>query len=82
MPSGGLLRAQDSGRLEICVLDPSGAGVPSAKVTIAGADGAVKEGSTDASGMYRSGALPSGEYTVAVSATGFRPYRSGTITVA
>jgi hypothetical protein len=55
------------------VLDPSGAGVPSAPVTLTAADGTiVGTTTTDNAGSFRFEKLAAGAYHINLSATGFR----------
>ena len=67
--------AQDiSGTIGGTVLDPSGAAVPSAKVTITNTDRnqVVRTVTTDAAGTYSAPLLPVGNYSIKVEATGFK----------
>lgn len=73
--------AQSSGTLQVRVLDPSGAGVPDAAVTVTSANGVSNRGATDKTGLYRIDALPSGEYGVLVTVPAFEPFRSGRISI-
>src|SRR5580704_18444472 len=63
--------AQTPGSLKGQVLDPSGAAVPGATVTLTGPNGVVKVAQTDNSGAYSVVGLPPGKYIVRVIATGF-----------
>ena len=65
------LMAQVPGSLKGQVLDPSGAAVPGATVTLTGPNGVVKVAQTDNSGAYSVVGLPPGKYVVRVIATGF-----------
>jgi len=62
------------GSIQGFVVDPSGASVPAARVTVVqvatGADHAL---TTDAKGHYHVPILPPGDYEIRVSAAGFRP---------
>jgi hypothetical protein len=61
-----------SGDLTGSVLDPSGAGVPNAKVEVVNtATGVTSTTTSNAAGEYRLSNLPPGDYTVNVSAPGF-----------
>src|SRR5580704_552216 len=67
--------AQDiSGTIEGSVLDPAGATVPKAKVTITNTDRhqVVRTVETNDSGVYSAPFLPVGNYAVKVGATGFK----------
>jgi hypothetical protein len=62
-----------TGSIQGVVTDPAGAVVPGAKVTITGrATGQVISTTTSTSGLYNSGALIPGEYSVKVVAPGFQ----------
>ncbi len=56
------------------VLDASGALVPGADVTLTGDGGVTFHVTSDAAGKFSTPALPLGNYTVTVSASGFAPY--------
>jgi hypothetical protein len=67
--------AQDvTGSIAGTVTDPSGAGVPNAKVTITNLDrnAVIRTATTDGSGNYSAPLLPLGAYAVAVEASGFK----------
>src|SRR5581483_2177228 len=73
--SGVALFAQDvSGSIGGTVLDPSGAAVANAKVSIINTDRnqVVRTITTDASGVYVATFLPIGNYTVKAEAPGFK----------
>jgi hypothetical protein len=60
------------------VSDPSAGVVPNATVAVSTGDGPARSVSTDASGAYRIGGIPAGEYTIRARAPGFAPWeRSG-----
>ncbi|HUA83741.1 MAG TPA: TonB-dependent receptor [Bryobacteraceae bacterium] len=63
--------AQSLGALHGSVLDPSGAAIPKATVTVTGPNNTVKVAQTDNDGAYTINGLPPGLYTVRVIATGF-----------
>src|SRR5580693_4698714 len=63
--------AQTPGSLKGLVLDPSGAAVPGATVTLTGPNGVVKVAQSDNNGAYSVIGLPPGKYTVRVIAAGF-----------
>ncbi len=66
------LHAQVAAAISGTVTDPSGAIVPSSKITISNsATGAVRETATDASGRYDAPALPAGQYEIRASKAGF-----------
>jgi Carboxypeptidase regulatory-like domain len=65
------LMAQVPGSLKGSVLDPSGAAVPGASVTLSGPNNTVKVATTDNNGQYSVVGLPPGQYTIRVMATGF-----------
>src|SRR5579883_1583929 len=67
--------AQDiTGTIEGTVLDPSGAAVPKAKVTVRNTDRnqVITVLTTDASGVYSAPNLPMGTYSVKVESPGFK----------
>src|SRR5215472_1304704 len=78
---GFALQAQDiSGTIQGLVLDPSGASVPNAKVTITntGRNQVIRTITTDSGGNYSAPVLPIGAYSIKVEATGFKTQvRSG-----
>jgi len=73
---GLTLWASDGGSLRGTIADPSGRGVPDAKVTAVETATAAKQTvTTDARGFYSFPSLPVGHYDVAVDASGFKPLR-------
>jgi hypothetical protein len=71
MATSASLMAQAPGSMKGAVLDPSGAAVPGATVTLSGPNGTVKVASSDNNGAYSVVGLPPGKYTVRVIAAGF-----------
>lgn len=65
------LMAQVPGSLKGSVLDPSGAAVPGATVTLSGPNNVVKVAQSDNNGLYSVVGLPPGKYTIRVIAAGF-----------
>lgn len=65
------LMAQAPGSLKGSVLDPSGAAVPGATVTLTGPNGVVKVAQSDNNGAYSVVGLPPGKWTIRVIAAGF-----------
>ena len=65
------LMAQVPGSLKGSVLDPSGAAVPGATVTLSGPNSTVKVAQSDNNGAYSVVGLPPGAYTIRVIAAGF-----------
>lgn len=66
-----------TGSITGTVLDPQGAGVPNAKVTIANKDsGFTQTLDTSGEGSFNSGNLPPGNYSVRIEAKGFRTYQT------
>ncbi|PYT95033.1 MAG: hypothetical protein DMG38_28415, partial [Acidobacteria bacterium] len=64
------------------VTDPSGAIVPGAQVTVTNeATGLKRQTTTDAAGNYRVLDLPQGNYTIEVTASGFKPLKVTSIAV-
>ncbi len=72
--AAGLFAQDITGTIEGTVLDPTGAAVPNAKVTVTNTDRnqAVRTVTTDASGTYSAVLLPVGNYSVKSEATGFK----------
>ena len=83
LPIAGLqaLSARTPGTLQVQVADSSGAAVPDAAVTVTGTDGAVMRGAMDATGLYRTGPLPAGEFKVLVTARAFESFRSPAVSI-
>src|SRR6266567_3958471 len=68
-----LLAADPTGTIAGAVMDPSGAAVVGAKVTVtAQATGLTRQTVSGADGSYIVPLLPVGSYSVAIEATGFR----------
>jgi hypothetical protein len=70
-------RAQTSttGDIAGTVMDPSGAAIPNASVTLTSmATGAVRQANTSSTGFYRFSLLPPGRYDLKVEAQGFQTY--------
>jgi len=65
------LLAQAPGSLKGTVLDPSGAAVPGATITLTGPNGVVKVAQSDNNGVYSVVGLPPGKWTIRVIAAGF-----------
>ncbi|MGC9973292.1 MAG: carboxypeptidase regulatory-like domain-containing protein [Bryobacteraceae bacterium] len=64
------------------VTDPSGAGVPSAKITITSTEtGLIRSTETNTTGSYSARELPIGRYNVQVEAAGFKTYVQTGITL-
>jgi hypothetical protein len=76
-----LLAQSTSGSIHGKVLDPSGALVPQAQVSISNADGLVQSVTSDATGNFEVANLPAGSYSVGVDATGFAQALQGEIKV-
>ena len=72
----GLASAQAQGTLAGTVLDPLGARVPGATVTLLGDQGLAWERTADEEGTYEFTDLTPGRYQVAVAALGFAPATS------
>lgn len=83
LAGGVLLCAQDiSGTIDGSILDPTGAAVPNAKVTITNIDRGqvVRTITTDATGTYSAPIIPIGNYEIKVEAAGFQTVtRSGIV---
>ena len=72
--AGGILAQDITGTIEGSILDPSGAAVPNAKVSITNIDRnqVIRTLTTDATGVYSAPLLPIGNYSVKVEAQGFK----------
>ena len=71
----GPVRGQDiSGTIDGTILDPSGAPVPGAKVTVTNTDRnqVVRTITTDPTGIYSAPIIPIGNYSIKVEANGFQ----------
>ena len=76
----GLFAQETTAGLQGVVKDPSGGTVANATVEITGtALLGSRKAQTDVSGAYRITALPSGEYSMTVTASGFRTYKQSGI---
>jgi hypothetical protein len=69
-----------TGTLKGRVLDPSGAVIPQAQVTITSASGKTTTAVSDGGGSYQARGLAAGDYTVNATTTGFAPF-SSTVTL-
>ena len=72
----GVAEAQNQGTLAGAVLDPLGARVPGAAVTLLGEEALVRERTTDAEGAYEFTSLAPGRYQVVATLSGFSPVTS------
>src|SRR3982750_4332368 len=63
---------QTTGSIVGTVVDPHGAFVPNAVVTVSGQGGQRFSASSGESGLYNIPVVPSGSYTVTISAVGFK----------
>src|SRR5579863_103412 len=68
------LLAQTTGGVRGQVLDPSGAAIPNARITVTGPNRAAKTAVADESGNFTLVGLPPGAYTVRATAPGFAPF--------
>ena len=77
------LRASVTGSISGAVTDPSGAGIPGAKVTLHNPDsGLHQETKSGSDGSYEFLVVPAGEhYTIEVEASGFKTYTQTGITL-
>ncbi len=74
LPAAARAQSTTSGDVAGMVIDPSGAAIPGATVTIkSNATGATQSAQTDVRGNYRFALLPPGSYTVTVHQPGFMP---------
>jgi hypothetical protein len=70
-----------TGTLQGRVLDPSGAVIPQAQVTVTSPAGKTVSTVADAAGSYQVRGLAAGDYTVNATTPGFAPF-TATVTVA
>jgi hypothetical protein len=71
--AGLVVHAQDTATIVGSVTDPSGGAIPSARVTLTNiATQFTREVETNAGGQYVAPSIPTGEYTVAATKTGFQ----------
>src|SRR5580704_12948655 len=74
--------AQASSSLNGRVPDPSGAGVPNAKISLTGtANGLLRNTTSNGSGNYQFLDVPPGDYSLGVTAAGFAPYSAKGVTL-
>jgi predicted heme/steroid binding protein len=66
----------DLGRISGFINDPSGAGVPNAKVIVRNQSGVERQASTNESGYYVITNIPAGLYTMTAEAAGFQKFES------
>ncbi|HXJ93984.1 MAG TPA: carboxypeptidase-like regulatory domain-containing protein [Terriglobia bacterium] len=71
-----VLAQSDFGTISGLVRDPSGAVIPSAKVTVTNQSGIARTATTNESGFYTVTNIPPGFYKVAATASGFQSYQS------
>jgi carboxypeptidase family protein len=74
--SGALFAQSDLGTISGFIKDPSGATVPSAKVTVRNNTAVERQAVTNESGYYAITNLPPGLYTLSAEAPGFQMYQS------
>ncbi|MGA8152026.1 MAG: carboxypeptidase regulatory-like domain-containing protein [Terriglobales bacterium] len=80
--SAGVFAQETTGGLQGTVTDPSGAVVSHAQVVITGASlVGSKAAATDGSGYYHFANLPPGDYTLTVTAKGFKSVKRGGLTI-
>jgi hypothetical protein len=79
----GLIAQDISGTIGGTILDPSGATVPNAKVTVTNTDRnqVVRVITTDATGTYSAPLIPVGQYSVKVEVKGFKTETRTAITL-
>jgi hypothetical protein len=76
-----VLAQSTAGSIQGTVLDPSGALVPRAQVTVSNAAGFSRTIQSDATGNFAVPHLAPGSYSVSINATGFTPALEGGIQV-
>src|ERR1700737_913885 len=83
LPSAALPQSLTSGDITGTVLDPSGAAVSNATVTLTNKDtGTTQTTTTNSSGSYRFSLLNPGKYSLSVTAPGFQNVAENVVTVA
>jgi hypothetical protein len=80
-PPSVVVAQRPAGALQGRVLDPSGAVIPQAQVTVTSASGTTAGAVSDGSGSYQVRGLVPGDYTVNATSAGFAPF-SSTVTLA
>jgi hypothetical protein len=81
LPPPVIFAQRPAGTLQGRVLDPSGAVIPQAQVTVTSASGTTASAVSDGSGSYQVRGLAPGDYTVNATSAGFAPF-SSTVTLA
>ena len=81
LPPSVVLAQRPAGGLQGRVLDPSGAVIPQAQVTVTSASGTTATAVSDGTGSYQVRGLAPGDYTVNAASAGFAPF-SSTVTLA
>ena len=77
-----MTRAQTASSLNGRIVDPSGAAVPNAKITLTNnATGAVRTASSNAQGLYEFFAVSPGDYSLQATAAGFSNYVAQHVTL-
>jgi YbbR domain-containing protein len=80
--TGTVLAQSTNGSIRGTVLDPSGALVPRAQVTVSNASGFSRTLKSDATGNFDVAHLAPGSYSVSIQANGFTPALEGGVQVA
>jgi hypothetical protein len=75
------LAQSTNGSIRGTVLDPSGALIPRAQVTISNTTGFSRTIASSATGTFALAHLPTGSYSVSIDATGFTPTLEGAVQV-
>jgi len=76
-PSSAQVLPSGSHTISGIVLDPSGAAIPGANVTLTAAEGnPVRQTVTDSAGMFRFNQVPAGNFTIDIQAAGFREIKT------
>jgi hypothetical protein len=81
VPPVAVLAQASAGSLQGRVLDPSGAVIPQAQLTVTSASGKTMTTASDGAGSYQVRGLAPGDYTVNATTAGFAPF-SSTVTLA
>ncbi len=81
LPGWAFAQSGPTGSVKGQISDPSGAGVPAARVVAVSATGQVKAGTVKPDGTYEISGLAAGTYTIRARAKGFSPFEQASVVV-